>query len=115
MKKAIVEVERELEKINWALPKKASMLLSSSYQPKLDQSRELDPARLNYYQGLIGVLRWICKLRQMDVLMPVLIMSWYLVLVHEGHLEQLFHVFAYLKGHKQSMLVFNDTKPMFNG
>ena len=38
-------------------------------------------------------------------------MSSYLVSPREGHLEQLFHIFAYLKKHNRSRLVFDDTHP----
>jgi hypothetical protein len=38
----------------------------------LDQSRELDAKRGQYYQSLIGVLRWICELGRIgDVLVAV--------------------------------------------
>jgi hypothetical protein len=80
----------------------------------LDQTAELDAQRLNYYQGLVGVLRWICELGQVDILMPVSLMSRYLVSAREGHLQQLFHVFAYLKQCDRSTMVFDDTEPSYN-
>ena len=39
----------------------------SNPRPELDGTNELDPDRLNYYQGLIGVLRWICELGRLDL------------------------------------------------
>jgi len=35
-------------------------------------------------------------------------------LPREGHLQQLFHIFAYLKHHTRSKMVFDDTEPTFN-
>jgi hypothetical protein len=53
-----------------------------------DQTAELDAQRLNYYQRLVGVLRWICELGRVDILMTVSLMSRYLVSAKEGHLQQ---------------------------
>eukprot|EP00978_Attheya_sp_CCMP212_P034406 scaffold143909_cov63-Attheya_sp.AAC.2 len=41
-------------------------------------------------------------------------MSRYLVSAREGHLEQVFHIFAYLKAHKRSTMVGDDTEPTFD-
>lgn len=38
----------------------------------------------------------------------------YVVSPCEGHLQQVFHIFAYLKRHKQSQMVFGDTEPVFH-
>jgi hypothetical protein len=40
-------------------------------------------------------------------------LSRYLVSARRGHLEQVFHIFAYLKAHTRSTLVFDDTEPNF--
>lgn len=46
---------------------------------------------------------------------PVSMLSRYLVQGRKGHLEQVFHVFAYLKHHERSTMVFDDTEPDFAG
>jgi hypothetical protein len=74
----------------------------------------LDAQRLNYYQGLVGVLRWICELGRVGILMPVSLMSRYLVSAREGHLQQLFHVLAYLKQYDRLTMVFDDTEPSYD-
>ena len=74
----------------------------------------MNPERQNYYQGLIGVLRWICEFGRLDILVPVSMLSRYLVAAKEGHLEQLFHIFAYLKQYYASTMVFDDTEPWFD-
>jgi hypothetical protein len=45
--------------------------------------------------------------------MPVSILSRYLVSARQGHLEQAFHIFAYLKTHLRSTMVFDDTVPNY--
>ena len=113
-KRAISELEVELDAIGKRLPTKVTTPLSSGYRPELDASRELNSEKQNYFQGLIGVLRWICELGRLDILMPVSMLSRYLVLAREGHLEQVFHVFAYLKAYDRSTMVFDDTEPIFD-
>ena len=60
---------------------------------------------------MIGILRWICELGRLDILTPVSMLSRYLVSAREGHLDQVFHVFAYLKSYDRSTMVFDDTEP----
>ena len=110
-KKAIAEVERELQKVDKRLPTKVTTPLGSGYRPELDATDELDATRQNYYQGLIGVLRWICELGRLDILVAVSLMSRYLAQGRVGQLEQVFHIFAYLKNYSSSKLVFDDTLP----
>ena len=114
VKQAVTDVEQELAEVDQCLPTRVSTPLSQGYRPELDQSRELDSKRGQYYQSLIGVLRWICELGRVDILVAVSMMSRYVVSPREGHLQQLFHLFAYLKHHKRSKMVFDDSEPMFD-
>jgi hypothetical protein len=50
---------------------------------------------ITYYQGLVGVLWWIFDLRRIDIMVAVSLSS-NLMASSEGHLEQFFHIFAYL-------------------
>jgi hypothetical protein len=113
VKKAVQEVERELSYSESYLPKRIETPLSSNYRPELDFSRELDANETNYYQGLIGVLRWIVELGRIDIIVPVSLLSRYLVSPREGHLQQAFHIFAYLKQFNRARLVFDDAIPDF--
>ncbi len=97
VKRAIQEVERELAAQDAYLPKRVETPLSSNYRPELDFSRNLDGSQVNYYQGLIGVLRWIVELGRIDIIVPVSLLSRYMVSPREGHLQQVYHIFAYLK------------------
>jgi hypothetical protein len=115
IKKAIGEIEKELEDANLKLLPNAKTPLASGYRPELDTSPELGSKQLNYFQGLIGILRWACEIGRIDILMPVSLLSRYLVSARQGHLEQVFHIFAYLKHHPRSTMVFDDTIPVFRG
>ena len=79
VEKAIAGLEKELEEANLRLIPNAKTPLASGYRPTLDLSPELGSQQLNYYQGFIGVLRRICELGRIDILMPVSLMSRYLV------------------------------------
>ena len=114
-KKVLQEVERELEEAGRSLPKKTVTPLSSGYRPEIDMSEELDPTRQNYFQGLIGILRWLVELGRLDIMVPVSMLSRYLVSARVGHLDQVFHIFAYLKAHNRSTMVFDDTEPIIEG
>jgi hypothetical protein len=111
---AVSDVEQELSSVDKCLPTRVTTPLSQGYRPELDQSRELDAKRGQYYQSLIGVLRWVCELGRVDILVAVSMLSRYLLSPREGHLEQAFHLFAYLKHHKHSQMVFDETEPTFD-
>jgi hypothetical protein len=114
VKQAVADVKMELANIDQCLPTKVSTPLSQGYWLELDQSKELDSRHAQYYQSLISVLRWICKLGRLDILVAVSMLSRYVVSPREGHLQQLFHIFAYLKHHKSLKMVFDDTEPVFD-
>ena len=113
-KRAIADLEVELDAVKRRLPTKVTTPLASGYRPEVNQTTELNAERQNYFQGLIGVLRWICELGRVDILMPVSLLSRYLVSARTGHLEQVFHVFANLKKYDSSTMVFDDTEPDFD-
>mmetsp|Transcript_686 Transcript_686/g.996 ORF Transcript_686/g.996 Transcript_686/m.996 type:complete len:261 (+) Transcript_686:1341-2123(+) len=97
VKRSIQEVEREFALQDAYLPKRTETPLSSGYRPELDFSAELEDSQVNYYQGLIGVLRWIVELGRIDLIIPVSLLPRYMVSPREGHLQQCYHIFAYLK------------------
>ena len=115
VKNAVETVEGSLKEVRLEfLPKKKiETPISAGYKPELDSTAELDPERLNYFQGLIGVLRWICELGRLDIVLPVALLSRYLASPRWGHLEQALHIFAYLKKYNRSRMVFDETMPDF--
>ncbi len=65
-----------------------------------------------YYQTLIGVLQWIVELGLIDIDCEVSMMSSHMALPREGHLKELYHIFAYLKAHANAEMVFDPTPIM---
>jgi len=79
VKEAIRLVDQELLKMNKCLPNKVPTPLSSGYHPELDVSPLLGDEEANYYQQLIGVLRWAVELGRINIAFCTAIMSKYLV------------------------------------
>lgn len=88
--------------------------LSSNYRPEVDVTPELGPVEAAYYQSLIGILRWMVELGRVDICLEVSMMSSHLCLPREGHLGQLFHMFAYLKKYHNSEMVFDPSDPVID-
>jgi hypothetical protein len=108
---AVKNVETELQKVGKTLSNSVSTPLSSDYRPELDVSAMLAPPQAQYFQNLIGILRWIVELGRLDIHVHVAMLSSFLAAPREGHLQEVFHIFAYLKHYKKSTMVFDDTLP----
>ncbi len=86
--------------------------IAFGYRPELDTTPLLNPDQANYYQSLIGVLRWAIELGRIDILIHVSMLSSFLAAPRQGHLSQVHHIFAYLKKYPRSTMVFDDTTPI---
>lgn len=110
IKAAVSNVKDYLAKRGKALPTRAKTPLLNGYRPEIDVTDELRPEEASYYQSLIGILRWIVELGQVDICCEVFMMSSHLALPRVDHLEQLFHLFGYLDKHHNSEMVFDPTE-----
>jgi hypothetical protein len=80
----------------------------SGYKPELDVTPELNDELGSRFLQLIGILRWAIELGRMDIFVEVSLLSQHQVLPRRGHLEALYHIFAYLKKHENgARIVFN--------
>ena len=111
VKSAIENIEQTLAETNQRLPTKCRTPLSSGYRPELDTSPELKAEGLQRYQELIGILRWAVELGRVDILLETALMSTHLALPRRGHLEQLHHIFGYLKINPKRKLFFDPQHP----
>ncbi len=108
---AVNNVETYLRGKHLVLPTRADTPLSSNYRPELDVSPELSDDDATQYQSLIGILQWIVELGRVDMNCEVSMMSSHLVMPREGHLAQVYHIFAYLKKHHNAEMVFDPSEP----
>ena len=60
------------------------------------------------------MLRWAVEISRVDILLEVSMMSVHLVLPRQGHLEQVIHIFGYLKVHKKLRLLFDSDHPQIS-
>ena len=97
---------------HWKMPHKADTPVATTYRPELDVSRELNESDAAYNQSLIGILRWIVELGQVDVCLEVPMMSSHMALPSEGHLEQVLYIFAYPKKYHNTELVYDPHDPV---
>jgi len=105
LERAITVVE---EHIKAPLPTKSvSTPLRPDYHPELDATSFLEDDAAHYYLSLIGTLQWLSELGRIDICHAVGVMSRYNALPRQGHLDAVIRIFAYLKHHKNSKLVFD--------
>ena len=111
VKEAVQNVLTHLKKRGDVLAAKAPTPMTCGYRPEVDTTPELGLEDAAYYHSLIGVLRWIVELGRIDINVEVSMLSSHLALPREGHMQELFHVFAYLKKHLNSEMVFDPSEP----
>ena len=110
--KNVEEYVGKSENSHLKIPSKAETPLRTSYRPELDVSPELTPRDSAYYQSLIGILRWIVELGKIDIFLEVSMMSSHLVMPRKGHLNQVLHIFAYLRKYHNTKLVYDPSDPV---
>lgn len=111
---AVKNVESHLDETGAKLRKNVKAPFTSDYRPELDGSAELDDDDATYFQSLIGILRWIVELGRIDIGVEALMLASCMALLREGNLQQLYHVFAYLKNKHNARLVFDPSYPDIN-
>jgi hypothetical protein len=108
---AVKNVESHLKKKGESLPKKATSPWTRDYRPETDITPELNASDASYFQSLIGVLRWIVELGRADLTMEASAMASMMAMPCEGHLQQLYHMFAFLKAKHNGTMVFDPSVP----
>ena len=111
VKAAIDNVEEQLKKKGKKLATKAPTPMTTNYYPEMDTSPELDSSGITTFQELIGILRWSIKIGRVDILTELSMLSSYQAAPKQGHLEQIYHIFAYLKKKPKLTLYFDPQEP----
>ena len=113
IKEAVRAVEERMKENNLSYQSKKyhkTPFTSSSYRPELDATDFCETELINFYQNMIGILRWACELGRLDILLETSLLSQYMVSPRYGHLKQAINMFAYLKSHDRSWLVLDPQK-----
>jgi hypothetical protein len=85
--------------------------MRTNYHPSEDISPELNAEGLAQYQELIGVLRWAVEIGRLDILLEVALLSSHLAMPRKGHLEQVYHIFGYLKNSGRRRIYLDPSYP----
>ena len=120
IKAAIDTVEEQMEVFALKFPSRAVTPMIQGYAPELDASEELESKGVTFFQELIGILRWAIEIGRVDIYLEVSMISAFQASPRRGHLEQLIHVFAFLKKNPKLTLYFDPNEPsldpnMFTG
>ena len=120
IKAAIDTVEDQMEVFALKFPSKAVAPMIQGYAPDFDASEELDSKGVTFFQEMILILRWAIEIGRVDIYLEVSIISAFQASPRCGHLEQLRHVFAFLKKNPKLTLYFDPNEPsldpnMFTG
>ena len=107
----VQNVESYLKEQDFKLPARSGAPFSPNYRPEIGETLELEPGDAAYYKSLIGILRWIVDLGRVDVCTEVSLLAKCLFLPWVGHQYQVFHVFTYLKKHRNTEMVFDPYYP----
>jgi len=114
VKSAVANIEEKLAKSGQRLPSKCSTPFQSGYHPSEDVTPELNGDGLTFFQEQIGVLRWAIELGRVDILLEVSLLSSHLALPRVGHLQQVYHIFGYLKTSPRRRLYFDPDHPIIS-
>ena len=104
------------DKLNgkYTMPKGPANPFPMKYEAEIDISPECDEDEANYFQSIIGVLRWTVEIGRVDISTEVSILSSYLAYPRVGHLEAAIHIMGYLSAKYNSRIFFNPTYPLIN-
>ena len=97
VKGIIKNVEVRMVKEGMRLPRRAETPMSFYYTPELNATIELESYGIAMYQGLIGELRWAIEMGRVDINHEVSVLYSYQAAPRDGHLQQILHIFAFLK------------------
>jgi len=107
VKEAVRNVETYIGELGLELKKKVTTALPDDYKPELDVSKEHNEEEVSQCHRRIGVMWWAAELGRVDICTEVSMMVAHSAIPMKGHLEAAWNMFAYLKGHDRSKIVFD--------
>jgi hypothetical protein len=112
---AVKTVESYLEtEDGQKFPNRVSGPFPTDYRPEVDITPELKGEEASYFYSQIGVLRWIVELGRIDIITEVSSLASCLALPRRGHLDAVFHLYAYLKKKQDGTIVLDPSYPDIN-
>ena len=96
------------------LPRRSETPMFSDYTPELDATNKVESDGIAMYQELIGELRWDIEIGIVDIEHEVSVLSSYQAAPCDGHLQQILHIFAFLKKNPKLTLYFDPSSAVIN-
>ena len=81
------------------------------YEPDQDVSEVLALQEASYFQSLIRIMRWMVELGRVDIATEVSLLSSYMAMPREGHIEATLHIMSYLRKTHNARIVFDPSYP----
>ena len=114
VREATAVVEKRMKELNLSFTKSAKSpqnpFSNSKYKPELDLTSYCSSTEHQFYQQMVGILRWMIELGRIDISTEVSLMSRYLAQPRIGHLIQVLHIFSFLKSNECMDLCYDPTK-----
>ena len=88
--------------------------MSTSYHPSEDVKKDLNVEGVQFYQEMIGILRWAVEIGRVDILLEVSLLSTHLALPRIGHIQAVYHIFGYLKQVPKRKLYVDPVSPLIS-
>ena len=107
VKVIIKNVEVRMVKEGMRLPRRAEIPMSSDYKPEIDATTKLESYGITMYQYIIGELIWAIEIGRVDINHDLSVLSSYQADPHDGQLQQILHIFAFLKKNPKLTLYFD--------
>jgi len=118
VREATAVIETRMKEMNLTYTKSAKSprqpFSNVKYRPELDVSVVCDAVQHQFYQQMVGILRWMIELGRLDISTEVSLMSRYLAQPRMGHLIQVLHMFSYLKSNQCLDICYDPTKLEIN-
>jgi hypothetical protein len=115
VKAAIRNVEEAIKTKGRRLPTtNVETPMNNNYTPELDVTEELVHDGVTFYQELIDVLQWATEIGRVDILLEVALLSPCSASPREGHLDQVLHIFAFLRRHPKLTLYLSPEMPLMD-
>ena len=113
VQEAIHNIEDYIEKNlgGRKLKKNSTYSWPSNCTTEDDDSTELPPMLVSYYQHLIEVLHWIVELGMVDLVTEVSLLASQMAMPRHGHLDATLHIIAHLNSRSNAWMVFDPTYP----
>lgn len=111
--RALREIQEKTIKFGFRFPtKRCYTPLHFGYDPSLDLTDEIEDEKvINWFQGMIGILRWLVEIGRIDIGYAVSVLSSYSSNPRVGHIQECLRVFKYLQDHNNQSLVLDPTTP----